>query len=409
MFRGDEDAVGDPHDPGTWLIQTRLFRYHEELKVRDARARGREEGRAEVRILLHLHRKLMVVPRHGKKPNAGWAALRQSLSIQSDRFPRPSYSRPQRCKGCRLRSNSNLNSSSTSTHLSRCLLHCEVHLRRCHSSSRARVTSNIPSKMAGNSSAPKIVSNISSSTASRRCRSNGFNRRFSRSWRDETSKHLNKKIRLRCVSTQSISHHASLNIPISRRDRKLHSQGSQQQWRTLKVCHLSCRKAWDLRPEGGSRIMGSSVGRSRIIRLAFPLNRPHAQRPWHTIRLAALRLLFIRLLLPNHLLDRLVPNLQQPSSRHASRLCLGQTPLTRISIALSMILSSGRCFQAHRARRSIRVSFPRRTADIIARPHLWTSHCQIRSRNKPVIATVRRLVGHRSHRTTIKGPVEVTA
>ena len=29
-------------------LTSRLYRYHEELKVRDARAKGREEGRAEV-------------------------------------------------------------------------------------------------------------------------------------------------------------------------------------------------------------------------------------------------------------------------------------------------------------------------------------------------------------------------
>jgi hypothetical protein len=30
------------------LADDRLYRYHEELKVRDARAKGRQEGRVEV-------------------------------------------------------------------------------------------------------------------------------------------------------------------------------------------------------------------------------------------------------------------------------------------------------------------------------------------------------------------------
>ena len=48
MFRGNEDPVSAPNPQSTKLIRPRLFRYHEELNVRDARARGREEGRAEV-------------------------------------------------------------------------------------------------------------------------------------------------------------------------------------------------------------------------------------------------------------------------------------------------------------------------------------------------------------------------
>lgn len=37
---------------GQGVAECRLYRYHEELKVRDARAKGREEGRAEVRYTL---------------------------------------------------------------------------------------------------------------------------------------------------------------------------------------------------------------------------------------------------------------------------------------------------------------------------------------------------------------------
>ena len=55
MLRDDQDPVS--FSQCTDMSHTewrRLHRYEEELKVRDARARGREEGRAEVRVLLTL-------------------------------------------------------------------------------------------------------------------------------------------------------------------------------------------------------------------------------------------------------------------------------------------------------------------------------------------------------------------